>query len=271
MTTADPHDNMTTAGTPTRPIFGMDVPCPQCSYNLRGLVEPICPECGERFDPQRVLDHVRRRELQPRTWHVIWNVVRHPVAAWSMPDVLHGWGATPGQLVAFPALGLGVCAVAGLIAAGRLPEPFGLGLALIGYFLITTGLILLHRLLCWLGLCLWGMRDRSADAGIILGYNTVWLIALVPCALIGNGVAFDIIIRQSYAGHASPPTALAYSVAVFCLVGLLLASLCWTISLYKGMCMAVRCPNLLAIWCALSNPFLWVSALTGLQILYALR
>ena len=160
---------MTTAGTPTRPIFDMDVPCPQCGYNLRGLVEPICPECGERFDPQRVLDHARRRELQPRTWHVIWNVVRHPVAVWSIPDVLHGWGPTRGQLLAFPALGLGVCVAAGLVAAG------------IGYFLIAAGLILLHRLLCWLGLCLWGMRDRSADAGIVLGYNTVWLVSMVPC------------------------------------------------------------------------------------------
>ena len=25
--------------------------CPRCHYNLRGLAEPRCPECGRGFDP----------------------------------------------------------------------------------------------------------------------------------------------------------------------------------------------------------------------------
>ncbi len=28
--------------------------CPRCLYNLRGLLEQRCPECGEPFDPQRL-------------------------------------------------------------------------------------------------------------------------------------------------------------------------------------------------------------------------
>ncbi len=37
-----------------------DVPCPLCEYNLRGLVEPRCPECGYTFDWPEVLDVQRR-------------------------------------------------------------------------------------------------------------------------------------------------------------------------------------------------------------------
>lgn len=50
------------------------VECPLCSYNLRGLLEPRCPECGYRFqwaellDPQRaahryIFEHHRRRHI----------------------------------------------------------------------------------------------------------------------------------------------------------------------------------------------------------------
>ena len=33
-----------------------DVKCPLCRYNLRGLVEPRCPECGYRFQWAELLD-----------------------------------------------------------------------------------------------------------------------------------------------------------------------------------------------------------------------
>jgi hypothetical protein len=35
--------------------------CPLCEYDLRGLVEPRCPECGYRFDWADLLDPTRRR------------------------------------------------------------------------------------------------------------------------------------------------------------------------------------------------------------------
>ena len=31
------------------PFAGLN--CPTCGYDLRGLSEPRCPECGEGFDP----------------------------------------------------------------------------------------------------------------------------------------------------------------------------------------------------------------------------
>jgi len=37
------------------------VPCPLCDYDLRGLAEPRCPECGYRFEWPDLLDPTRRR------------------------------------------------------------------------------------------------------------------------------------------------------------------------------------------------------------------
>ena len=34
--------------------------CPLCEYNLRGLSEPRCPECGYRFDWDALLDPTKR-------------------------------------------------------------------------------------------------------------------------------------------------------------------------------------------------------------------
>src|SRR5262245_24135568 len=41
-----------------------DVPCPLCDYNLRGLTEPRCPECGHKFEWDDVRDEHR--------WHLNW-------------------------------------------------------------------------------------------------------------------------------------------------------------------------------------------------------
>ena len=40
-----------------------EVYCPLCEYNLRGITEPRCPECGYAFDWADVLDP--RRRLRP--------------------------------------------------------------------------------------------------------------------------------------------------------------------------------------------------------------
>src|SRR5437867_12716435 len=39
--------------------------CPLCEYNLRGLAEPRCPECGYRFEWAELLDpeHPRHRYI----------------------------------------------------------------------------------------------------------------------------------------------------------------------------------------------------------------
>jgi hypothetical protein len=45
--------------TPDWATIPNEVLCPLCEYNLRGLVEPRCPECGHRFDWAQLLDDVR--------------------------------------------------------------------------------------------------------------------------------------------------------------------------------------------------------------------
>src|SRR5438067_674590 len=37
-----------------------DVHCPLCDYNLRGLAEPRCPECGAKFDWDELRNPARR-------------------------------------------------------------------------------------------------------------------------------------------------------------------------------------------------------------------
>src|SRR2546423_12181424 len=38
-----------------------EISCPMCEYNLRGLTEPRCPECGYRFEWKDLLDAKLRR------------------------------------------------------------------------------------------------------------------------------------------------------------------------------------------------------------------
>ena len=60
-----------------------DVACPLCEYNLRGLVEPRCPECGYRFEWSEVLEADKRPhpflfEHHPR--RNVWSFVRTKLA-----------------------------------------------------------------------------------------------------------------------------------------------------------------------------------------------
>jgi hypothetical protein len=41
-------------------VVEQDIRCPLCDYNLRGLVEPRCPECGSRFDWDELRDPAKR-------------------------------------------------------------------------------------------------------------------------------------------------------------------------------------------------------------------
>jgi hypothetical protein len=55
------------------------IECPLCLYNLRGLSQPRCPECGYQFDWAELLDPQRRRHrylFEHHPAHNLWSFLR---------------------------------------------------------------------------------------------------------------------------------------------------------------------------------------------------
>jgi hypothetical protein len=66
------------ASAPDWSVVTHDLHCPLCEYNLRGLIEPRCPECGHRFNWAALQDERLRRHP--------WLFEHHPernVWSWS--------------------------------------------------------------------------------------------------------------------------------------------------------------------------------------------
>jgi len=66
--TAGRHDRETTGN--------ITLFCPECGYNLTGLPENRCPECGGEFDPQRLAQEIRDAPepitLRRALLHLLW-------------------------------------------------------------------------------------------------------------------------------------------------------------------------------------------------------
>lgn len=77
---------MSVVDSPTSPpnaapsaVTGDAVPCPMCEYDLRGLTEARCPECGYAFDWRDLLDRTRRKHKYLFEHHPdrnIWSFLR---------------------------------------------------------------------------------------------------------------------------------------------------------------------------------------------------
>src|SRR5687768_8144850 len=52
-----------------------DVACPLCGYNLRGLADPRCPECGYAFTWEDLLDPARQKHPYLFEHHPRRNIV----------------------------------------------------------------------------------------------------------------------------------------------------------------------------------------------------
>src|SRR3954464_15190796 len=80
--------------TTTPPLSsGESLACPMCGYDLRGQIDPRCPECGYTFDWEELRDPTRRLhpylfEHHPR--RNVWSFIRtltaglRPRRFWSM-------------------------------------------------------------------------------------------------------------------------------------------------------------------------------------------
>jgi hypothetical protein len=60
MTVTSLPTTATTTGPPDWSQQVEEITCPLCGYNLRGLTEPRCPECGHQFDWPTLLDPTQR-------------------------------------------------------------------------------------------------------------------------------------------------------------------------------------------------------------------
>lgn len=70
---------------PHWPSIVDEITCPLCEYNLRGLTEPRCPECGYRFGWPEVLDPARRKHpylFEHHSESNLWSFWRTLAAGW---------------------------------------------------------------------------------------------------------------------------------------------------------------------------------------------
>jgi hypothetical protein len=115
--------------------------CPLCGYDLRGLAEPRCPECGCRFDwdalrrrrssEQRLLfERARRHDLVEAFWFTQWQAFR-PRHLWHQLPADDG-PVRPGRLVLYwglsnlpIAVGTAVFLAIALDVVGQAHAPIG--------------------------------------------------------------------------------------------------------------------------------------------------
>jgi hypothetical protein len=72
------------AAPPDWPAIDYDVFCPLCEYNLRGLIESRCPECGFRFTWPEMLDPNRRQHpylFEHHPGHNVWSYFKTAIGA----------------------------------------------------------------------------------------------------------------------------------------------------------------------------------------------
>ncbi len=238
----------------------LDLPCPQCGYNLRGLPASLCPECGTAFDP----DHLRRvyrdgREPPDLRW-ILVNMVRHPIRFWQLPQVQYTVGLGPRQTFAILAAALYASLAVGVVVAMLGARSWWRGssqdvMQILAWFPLSFAGM-------WLLLAMHGTVARifvpqevggrsplkrnthilSPDP--IVGYAAVWLIPVLTCLV--------------PLGQADGP-----EIWVLLLTVVLLAScIAWAVTLYHGGRAVTGRPGP-AIWYAASNP-LWLVLLLGL-------
>ena len=110
-------------GAPDSPVLHEDVACPLCEYNLRGLTEPRCPECGYAFSWPELTDPTRRRHPFLFEHHADRNLRSFLRTLWAGLRPARFWRSLspaqpsfPGRLAKYVAAVLALMAVTGPLA-----------------------------------------------------------------------------------------------------------------------------------------------------------
>lgn len=111
------------AAAPDWAATGEDLHCPLCDYNLRGLVDPVCPECGYRFEWAELTDPARRKHPYLFEHHPGRNVWSFWKTAWGGLRPRQFWASLSPAMPSRPrrlVLYWGVTAFAALLAVAGL-------------------------------------------------------------------------------------------------------------------------------------------------------
>ncbi len=239
------------------PINDMDIDCPECGYNLRGLTERRCPECGLVVD----FEELRRQYEQygmkgpPLRW-VIPTILRHPVAFWSMPQVRLSPGPDGDDL---PTMALWAAAMIVLppIIGWPLEAASPLIMAL-PVLLAVLLLVLLHSGLCRIVTRPEDAQSRLIGAWGVTTYSLTW--GGIGFGLASAAAVVSDTIRSSPSGEAIVVALLACAAA---------ANVLWAVTLYHGGLLICRGSRWRALWCVISNPFWWPVWVVILALLLA--
>lgn len=239
-----------------QPIFNFDIACPQCEYNLRGLTERRCPECGNAFEPHAVL--MAHRDNQPPLpigW-VVRTMYCHPLEFWQMEQVKLSRGPRRLQIF-FLLIWIPITASMAwgelLYSRGMRPvdnlitETLRMGLIA---SLVAYTLCLVHGILCRVGLAMSSQREGVRAAKEIVGYGLIWFGPIVLALTAAGQFAGSLFVAGS--------SLWARGTAVFTLGTAAAACLAWAITLYQGGKFASKGSWLLGAWCVISNPFWYI-------------
>ena len=209
-----------------------DVLCPLCNYNLRGLVEPRCPECGYRFDwdellhPERLLQEYlfeSRPEHNGRAFfHTLFKSLR-PKKFWS--TISPSQRPSARRLVLYWALAC-IPAVAGILASSGWAATSHLGFALgRAVHLLVIGLI---RIGDWYGPTI----DLGHGMILVLAALMVWpwlsFLALNVFVQSMFRVRIDAVHVLRCVTYAAGVTFIAGIVATLLAAGLLVFGVRWS-------------------------------------------
>lgn len=118
--------------------------CPNCDYDLRGLTEDRCPECGRRFSSREVATYAETRWLPQKNFRRLILATIPWFIAYFFVDVIHDtadrvritWWMIPFLAVPIQLI-LAITAAEGLKASSkRSTKQFGAALTIIVWILI---------------------------------------------------------------------------------------------------------------------------------------